>query len=888
MKKITKSFIVSFLLIMLCSHTALADDISGYKHEDEVRLMIGMGIMNGYEDGSFRPEEDVTRAEFITMLVRTLGFKDEKGGAAAFWDMNDHWASGNVSIANQIGIANGHEDGSFAPDEKVLCQEAVKFINNALGYTDIAEKKGGYPNGDMVVATESGLLKNILAGYETPLTRGEIAKLLSNALETPTMGVVGLEDERFQMSKGETLLEYLGYTVRKVVVTSAYGGNLDGNNMIGKNRITADEKLYYTSFDNGIDYLGMLVEAYIYDAGGSDEEIRYMQAVEKNSKITVNGDCVDEVKLNSEIQYSPGGKKKSIKLSNLTILKNGQILPTSEVNENLFYDRNCKIDFIDNDRDGKYDIALIWSFADYIAERVSKDKIYCEYNKSIDLTDADEKEITVVCDGKNVTLADIKPDDVVSAAVSADGTKIRAEITRNKKYGTVIGYGETTDEHGNQIKYFETETNGSYETAVFSDLYNDEYTNNRGYFTKPEVGDTGVFYFNQFGKLVYVNVGAALDGDYSDMEIVDRSKYKYGYFTYKNYEDTEMAVVEILTADNSFEKFIIKDDLRIGAYTNGSYSVRKLKMSEICKVLDKETNQIVKYVVDENGNLTELCFSRNGENTSVWGSRTDAKTSNFANFQIEQQYIVDATTICFYIPVKTDSDSWKVSKAVTMLKSGNSYKAAMYDIVDGVIGVLVYTPTLSTTRYKYILDYVNSPVMLIDKVSSKYDEASGETVNTILGWVGGEYKEVAVSNTLESNSNTADNLRKGMLIQYLLNTEKKSFARFKNDSDAIILFNVICDFNTLEDEFITWDYASLTDVNARIKVYKGTVDYVADDTFYVEIDDISYAASMHEGTSIMTYDDGICEKAEIEDITVGTEVVVRQRYNNTRDIFIIK
>ena len=252
--------------------------------------------------------------------------------------------------------------------------------------------------------------------------------------------------------------------------------------------------------------------------------------------------------------------------------------------------------------------------------------------------------------------------------------------------------------------------------------------------------------------------------------------------------------------------------------------------------------------------------------------------------------MVDSTSICFYIPVSTTDDVWRASKAVTMLKSGSSYRVSLYDIVDGNVGTILYSPTLSNTRYKYILDYVNSPVMLIDKVFEAYDSEEEEIVKVIEGWQNGEYKKVAVSNTLENNSDAATNLKKGMLIQYLLNTEMRSFARNIDLSEEIILFNSICDFNNLGSDFITWDYTSLTDNNARIKVYKGTVNYIDNDNFYVTIDGDIYVASVHGGTKIMRYKqgEGTVEQGTIEDIAIGSKVVVRQRYNNTREVFILE
>ena len=887
MKKTIKAFIISSLVMLLSSVNVFADDISGYKHEKDVRLVAGLGIMNGYEDGSFKPDNQVTRAEFVTMLMRTLGFEGGNGGEAVFNDMSGHWANSNVNTANMYGIANGHDDGTFAPDDLVLSQQAATFINNALGYSEISAQRGGYPAGDISVGTELGLFKGISAGFDAPITRGETAKMIANALDAKIMEVSYANANKGTYEKGETLLSYLGYEIRNFVVTSAWGGSIDGTYISDEYRLAGDGKLYTTSFSGAVKYLGTSVKAYVWYEDGEEEIVRYIVPSENVKTLTLNSDDVVSVDFASEMKYNSADKQKTLKLSNPTIIKNGQMLPESEINESLF-DKDSRIELIDNDGNEKYDTIIIWSFDGYVVTRVNNNRIYAQYNKSVDLTDIDEKEVNVFCNGEAVTLDEIKADDVIEVATSSDGSKIRIEITRNKKYATIKSFGTDSNGRGKEVKLFSVETDDGKEQLYFSDSYAAEYEKNSGYFTMPENGDSGVFYLNQSGKIVYVAIGASLEEDEEEPQLADRSKYKYGVLGFAAQEEGDgPIIVELLTQENSFEKFTITDKIKYGVYKSGKYTVKNAGVDEIMSTITKDEGQIVKYVLDENGQLTELYLSKNAENSSMWGDRTDAKTVSFSNYQIEQQYMVDATTICFYIPVKSSDESWKVSKAVTMLKSGNSYKVALYDIIDGSVGAVVYTPTLSTTRYKYILDYVNSPIMLIDKVGHKVDEASGDTVKTISGWVSGEYKEVMVSDTLEANSDTADKLKKGMLIQYLINTEKKSFARFKDDSDMVIIFNVICDFNNLKDEFIMWDYAELTDVNARIKVYKGTVSAVDKDSIYVTIDDTSYVAALHGGTSIMNYNNGECTKAEIEDITVGTEVIVRQRYNNTRDVFIL-
>ena len=78
MNKLIKSLVVALLLMVFGTATVLADDISGYKHEEDVRLIIGLGIMEGYDDGSFKPDEYITRAEVVTIVNRLLQRKADE------------------------------------------------------------------------------------------------------------------------------------------------------------------------------------------------------------------------------------------------------------------------------------------------------------------------------------------------------------------------------------------------------------------------------------------------------------------------------------------------------------------------------------------------------------------------------------------------------------------------------------------------------------------------------------------------------------------------------------------------------------------------------------------------------------------------------------------
>lgn len=106
------------------------NDISNdYWAKNEVNYLASKGLFNGYEDGTFRPENPITRAEVATILVRSNGDIKQKS-KKVFPDIDDsHWASKYIEKAAELGYMLGYEDGSFKPDQVITRGETVVTLN---------------------------------------------------------------------------------------------------------------------------------------------------------------------------------------------------------------------------------------------------------------------------------------------------------------------------------------------------------------------------------------------------------------------------------------------------------------------------------------------------------------------------------------------------------------------------------------------------------------------------------------------------------------------------------------------------------------------------------------------------------------------------------------
>jgi len=120
-------------------------DIAGHWGEASILEAAEKRIVTGYPDGTFRPDQAVTRAEFLVMLVRTLGLE---GGLEALPFVDEgkigSWAKEAVATAVQKGIVAGYEDGSFRPDAPITRAEMAVMLAKALGLEYRAETRTGF------------------------------------------------------------------------------------------------------------------------------------------------------------------------------------------------------------------------------------------------------------------------------------------------------------------------------------------------------------------------------------------------------------------------------------------------------------------------------------------------------------------------------------------------------------------------------------------------------------------------------------------------------------------------------------------------------------------------------------------------------------------------
>ena len=162
-------------------------DIQTHFAKDEIIRVTADGIMKGVSESLFAPGSPLTRAQAAVVAVRALGL-DRQQARYAFPDTKNHWASREIAIAAQNGLVAGYDDGKFRPDASVSRAEMAVILSRMIEKT-FPRAGAGFPDvpGDHWAAEEIAALaaSGILRGYEdgtfrpsAEVSRGEVAVLI--------------------------------------------------------------------------------------------------------------------------------------------------------------------------------------------------------------------------------------------------------------------------------------------------------------------------------------------------------------------------------------------------------------------------------------------------------------------------------------------------------------------------------------------------------------------------------------------------------------------------------------------------------------------------------------------------------------------------------------
>lgn len=183
--KFNKFISLAIIIIILFTSNIFADGIT-QKHVDVANSLVTMGYVYGYTDGELKLDRNITRAEFTALAVRLINKEyllDEFKGDTIFSDVNeDHWASSYINIAVKENIISGYGDNTFRPENNISHAEILTILVRILGYYD-TELKGPYWYSYYVdKAYELGISYDNNASSDSYALRGDVFLYIYNSL----------------------------------------------------------------------------------------------------------------------------------------------------------------------------------------------------------------------------------------------------------------------------------------------------------------------------------------------------------------------------------------------------------------------------------------------------------------------------------------------------------------------------------------------------------------------------------------------------------------------------------------------------------------------------------------------------------------------------------
>ncbi len=139
MKKSFLSFVLSLLVLnssVLAYDPTFLDVEESHSNFVAIEYLVSIGTLEGYDDGTFRPDQDVNRAELMKILVSGQGIEpNEEVFKDCFTDVGTEWYAPYVCYAEAQGWVEGYDDGSFLPANTINKVEAVKMLVNSMEWS---------------------------------------------------------------------------------------------------------------------------------------------------------------------------------------------------------------------------------------------------------------------------------------------------------------------------------------------------------------------------------------------------------------------------------------------------------------------------------------------------------------------------------------------------------------------------------------------------------------------------------------------------------------------------------------------------------------------------------------------------------------------------------
>lgn len=553
----------------------------------------------------------------------------------SFSDISElHWAYNDVEYLRGQGIVTGYSDGTFKPDNNILYEEAVKFVTSALGYDFMAVTYGGYPEGYIKTADQLKILKNVNGKLGVATTRQQIMVLLYNSLTADYLVLDEISGEYNVYETDKNILNYVFgldiiekcYVVANEVtgLDSVYDATEKGTIEIGEESGVGGT-VFKVFNDTYKDYLGYRVKAYVkYDEDDAKRgELYCMFPYANTKKIIVNAKDVIDADISENLLTVYGEDEDEIEIElaeEPDVIYNG-VAYARNINNSFFYLESGDITLVSTTGTKVYDLIYVNEYIPMYVETVKtrnkiitgisyyNDALHEDYSLCLDEEKEYEagKEITVniiKADGTKGQFSDIKPETVIyvrmwanNYTINLGGKIVNGAVARKGSDFVVIG--DTKYEEIEGSKVFAEHKNGS---NLMLALDKDGYV----FYTKTQ---------NNLSSLKYgVIIDVAIDEEIYDFEdalvikLMDTAGKKQVYTVAENMKFTDMGTKTYRynnegkgSSANADEILaMLKNSAKYASLQNDGSGNSTYKSEARCY------EQVVKYSLNAEGKINEI------------------------------------------------------------------------------------------------------------------------------------------------------------------------------------------------------------------------------------------------------------------------------------------
>lgn len=856
----------------------VAADASYYQ---AVQELSALNIISGYEDGTFKPENLVTRAEITKMIVDALGktkvAESAKNIATKFSDVQaGEWYTGYVATgATTGGFIAGFEDSTFKPNDNVTYVQAQKMLVAALGYEGLAQSAGGWPTGYTSYASQKGITKGVTAMADDQLTRAQVAQMIDNAMDVPVVvaesystDFFGNQVPNYKIKDGkgkgyETLFTRLNtYKVfgRVTATSKSAPGSVDVDQVefrvekadnfddeyVGKDDSRDSDAMYYGS-TKADDMIRVYAEALVQKNDDDEYTILSIVPAAANKSVDLLSEDVDTGKTdleNNVIYFYPAGQTRgSVKYQleeEVTCYVNGQEYEAGFEDAYDKYiaskDEEGKLTVVEGNRvqlqketaqgstnaTSKYNVVMITTYLTAVVDRVEDDTDETEiaFKKVSDTADDvdtsiilekdnEDKKYTFTLNGEAIEATDLQKYDILTISYEI------GNFTDSQFYDVVV----SRDTAEGKLK-----STSSNKVTVGDATY--KFANGMKVTLKSSTDY--ILYLDAYGRIAFVdeeastkkigilkNVYQKTNGDYV-AEVIT----KEGKVTELSIDDKYGADYKALVGENGKDKSTYKD--RVVEYKTsgtGKFTIKEYTVMEDDKEVTKLALQGVEADSTYKASTTRIGSLKLSENTTIIDITSDKKDD--------------------YSVVTLDK-----------LKDGSNYEAVGFD------------KSGANNAYSFVIitggmNDFDSTSQLAMFVNNGTEDVDGETYDTMTFYVNGEKDPTTLLVDEDATEISADAFSEGDIVIYRTNAAGKIAEVVEVFAEGGMLDND--DFETFRAKALTGDVLADVDWNEmmqdgdedNIDVKFGAVVYENDDAgdvFFAPIEDGK--AQITEGFSL--------------------------------------